>query len=58
MNEKGIQKCRTCLKDSTKTFPLTKPVRGCTPKATYGQFLKEYAQIEVILTLISIYLVY
>lgn len=47
MNENSVQKCRACLKNSTKTFPLTKHARGCSPKRTYGQLLKEYAKIEV-----------
>ncbi|XP_065371168.1 zinc finger protein 585A-like [Calliphora vicina] len=46
MNENSVQKCRTCLKNSTKTFPLTKHARGCSPKRSYAQLLKEYAKIE------------
>ncbi|XP_065354402.1 zinc finger protein ZFP2-like [Calliphora vicina] len=27
-------------------FPLNEPARGCSPKRTYGQLLKEYAKLE------------
>ncbi|KAM7364203.1 uncharacterized protein ACRADG_000792 [Cochliomyia hominivorax] len=46
MNESKLQKCRTCLKSTTKTFPLNKQARGCNPKTTYGEILKEYAKLE------------
>lgn len=47
MDETTIHKCRTCLKNNTQTFHLTKPVRGCSPKQTYGHLLKEFAKLEV-----------
>ncbi|XP_065371096.1 zinc finger protein 91-like [Calliphora vicina] len=46
MSENSVQKCRTCLKNSTKTFPLTKYAIGSNPKKTYGQLLKEYANLQ------------
>ncbi|XP_037806728.1 zinc finger protein 91-like [Lucilia sericata] len=46
MTENPIKKCRTCLKNSTKYYPLNKYVVGCKPKATYGQLLKKYANFE------------
>ncbi|XP_065363375.1 uncharacterized protein LOC135956734 [Calliphora vicina] len=48
MNEKSVQKCRTCLKISEKMFPINKHARGCRPKRTYGQLLKEYAKLDFI----------
>lgn len=50
MEDNKMQKCRTCLKNSTKILPLTKQARGCNPTTTYGQILQEYAKLEVFIT--------
>ncbi|XP_023307838.2 zinc finger protein 271-like [Lucilia cuprina] len=46
MTENPIRKCRTCLKNNTKYFPINKYVTGYKPKVTYGQLLKKCANFE------------
>lgn len=47
MSQNSKQKCRTCLKETEETYPLTKHVKGINPKTTYLQILKDYAKLEV-----------
>lgn len=47
MYENSKQKCRTCLKETTETYPLTKHIKGSSCKTSYLEILKEYAKLEV-----------
>lgn len=47
MDKNSTQKCRTCLKNSAKTFALHKFALGIQPKVTYDQLLKDYVKLEV-----------